>query len=506
MTFLRRPWGLTVKPDADGSVRFFPADCLMAEGTRETWGRNGTAVFSWTDGQGRAQGRYLLRYPRDPSQFEGAVLDGIPQRWPDRTDPETDQEKDAAAALARMKSLLARVQDLGDALDDPARTWDRLDAAWRAAENEETPRLSEIVRQSRKGDMPRHLSNLEPRIRRVLRRIDELTPLSRVEEIDRKGMIWLSRQPGHSLAERAGSDQRVMAITRHENFDTLENQVLHSYVSVAQHSAKAWLREHAASKSSARYELVEGFRKRCHRLEAKLRELGVRKAVPSVTPNYVLAQDLDYRAVYEAWKLLIDEERIYDDYWGWHAQSWVDFCALASVLGLLRISGSRLVAQSPILWMDEAKRGRWFAQDNPLAVIWLKDQKLVIDVQTRPRTPTRAQAICGAPIWLRVSPVNGGQATRVPIWPVHGFKLIDIQNDATSASRALSMARSASDIDRFGRGLIMSQAFGSPGHIDRITGSAQVDVVLIDAEGPGLRDGMAGLSKFLSALTAELES
>ena len=54
--------------------------------------------------------------------------------------------------------------------------------------------------------------------------------LDRVQEMDRASMRWLSKQPGTTLAQRAGSDQRVLAIVRKENFDTLENRVLHAYL------------------------------------------------------------------------------------------------------------------------------------------------------------------------------------------------------------------------------------------------------------------------------------
>jgi hypothetical protein len=51
-------------------------------------------------------------------------------------------------------------------------------------------------------------------------------PVGRVQEIDRRAMLWFARQPGETLADRAGDDQRVLAVAREENFDTLENRVL----------------------------------------------------------------------------------------------------------------------------------------------------------------------------------------------------------------------------------------------------------------------------------------
>jgi len=79
--------------------------------------------------------------------------------------------------------------------------------------------MAEIVRQARR--MQPVLHDLERRIRRVLRRHRELTPVDRVQEMDRASMVWLSRQPDRSIAERAGASHRILATVRRENFDTL---------------------------------------------------------------------------------------------------------------------------------------------------------------------------------------------------------------------------------------------------------------------------------------------
>ncbi len=35
---------------------------------------------------------------------------------------------------------------------------------------------------------------------------------------------WLCRQPGYDAIEKAGAKQRILAITRRENYNTLENR------------------------------------------------------------------------------------------------------------------------------------------------------------------------------------------------------------------------------------------------------------------------------------------
>ena len=63
------------------------------------------------------------------------------------------------------------------------------------------------------------------------------------------------------MAQRGGSDQRVLAIVRKENFDTLENRVLHAYLLLAENKASAWMAEHQRAKDSNRFKLVEKFKK-----------------------------------------------------------------------------------------------------------------------------------------------------------------------------------------------------------------------------------------------------
>ena len=158
-----------------------------------------------------------------------------------------------------MNNLIARVQELEEALDDPANVWQRLREAWSNAEEDSKPRMSEIVRQA--SNITPYLTDLEKKIRRILRRDREKVQLDRVQEMDRASMRWLSRQPGNTLAQRAGSDQRVMAIVRKENFDTVENRVVHSYTLLAEKFSRIWLADHPKAQATQRYKLVEKLQK-----------------------------------------------------------------------------------------------------------------------------------------------------------------------------------------------------------------------------------------------------
>jgi hypothetical protein len=234
---------------------------------------------------------------------------GFPVRFRFGHDPVTEAEKEGTAALQHMNEVLARIQELEEALEDPAMLWERLREAWKRADDEANPSMAEIVRQARR--MQPVFGGLEKRVRRVLRKHRELTPLDRVREMGQASMVWLSRQPGRNIPERAGASQRILATVRRENFDTLENRVLHAHARLAVDAARQWIREHPSAKSSARYDQVDAFLKSCRTLARTLANLGGAIAPAGITPNCFLMQDRSYREVHDCWLRLLLRRKVH---------------------------------------------------------------------------------------------------------------------------------------------------------------------------------------------------
>lgn len=491
MSFLSRPWTLDRSDDRE----LGPSDCFLADEPIGGEGRRPrrTSVILLS-GAGREL--QLLPYPRGGAANGPPPVAGLPVRPRTGHEPHGEAEQAAAAALTRMHETLARIEDLETALDDPDHLWERLAEAWRRAEEDSDPRMAEIVRQARL--LPAHLSSLEGRIRRVLRRRRERVPLDRVQEMDRSSMIWLARQPGRSIAERAGGEQRVLAIARHENFDTLENRVLRAYARLASLVARQWLREHRHASAAQRYRAVEGHARRCRRIDRELADLGVGIAESGVTPNYVLTENRDYRIVREAWIRLLRQELLEDDLWAWQAQSWTDFCVLALALSLHEMDGAALVAQSPLVWMDEAVEGQRFRSDRPLVVFWLRNEALVVEVQARPEGVSRMQAACRAWVWLKITHLGSGEVSRrVPVWTPHCFARMDLSADALAAAQLVAMAARVGHEEAMREGVILAPAHGRFETADGRAGSARVTAIALDASGTALRDGMDALRRFV---------
>lgn len=364
-----------------------------------------------------------------------------PERPSQNHDPQTEDEKRAAALMQRVMAVWDRISDVEDALADPARLWETL--AWRWAElDDQQPSMDVIVRHAR--DLSRVLDVLEVRPRRILRRAHRQIPVSRVQEIDRRAMLWLARQPGQTLAERASDSQRVLAVAREENLDTLENRVMRSYAELAHRHARDYLERNRNRRLTLRARSVEAHGKRCARLARDLAERGVRKVEPGVAPNFVLQQNALYHAIWKAWIELLDRERQKDELWRWQARSWEEFCLLAIVVALTKVEDAQLVASSPLWFRDEHHRGRWIETDSPLAVVFLRGSGLIVEVQTE-QPIERLQSI-GAALWLRIGEAghNQGFLTRIPVWPLWSSSNGLVAGEAEEVRRVLAQAGGSS--------------------------------------------------------------
>ncbi len=490
MLHLRRPWDRMGLPQ-DG---FGPTDCLISEIAGDAPRKGGHSRLMRSQLRDGARELVLHPYPKG-GNAKAPLRTGFPVRPRGPKEQETPDEAKARELLRRMNEVLARVQELGEALEDPIAVWPRLRKAWERAENEDDPRMAEIVRQAR-NVLPQ-LKALEPRIRRVLRRTRELTPLDRVQEMDRASMRWLVRQPGRTIAERAGASQRILATVRRENFDTPENRVLHSYARLAGDVAREWMQEHPRARESKRYREVEAFGKFCRAFARMLADLAVSVADAGVVPNYVLMQDPGYRAIYEAWRRLLEEDKVLDDLWAWQAETWTDFSVLAVVLAIDELEEAELVAQSPIVWRSEASLGRWFEQDRPIAVFWLRNTGRIVEVQARPDAPGTLLTLARAHVSLRITDIERAELPRrVAVWTPHSLARFDIGDAAVRANERLADLQPFGTTEILRNGLILTPSHGIS-EVKSVTGGrTRVDAIALEASGDGLRQGLEAIRRF----------
>ncbi len=187
-------------------------------------------------------------------------------------------------------------------------TWGRLLRRWRHAVRPDRPPYSLVVRLSK--DLPKLLQQVTASPKRVLRREREREPLHRIREFDSTCMRWVCRQPGVTLAEKAGHQRSLLAVRRFESINTLENRVVLTLVRRSVRLCRDYLRQHGeAFAGHERVLCVQALSRQCRRLlEAPVfLEVAQLESIP--TPNYVLLHDDRYHLLWRLFLLVMRRQR-----------------------------------------------------------------------------------------------------------------------------------------------------------------------------------------------------
>jgi hypothetical protein len=441
----------------------------------------------------------VINGPSGPIQV---VLNAIPDAPASEADPDVSiQPSYGDVLMSRIKRVWTRLRDVEDVIADPATMWKQLSDIWLSAETDERPKMDEIVKQARA--LPNVIERLDKTPRRILRRVHKQMPLSRVQELDRRSMTWLIRQPGDTIAQQAGDRQRIMAVAREENFNTLENRVLLAYARLARRVASDYLPAQSSKRQlRSRELLVRAYGKRCRQLAMDLAARGVVEARADVTPNFVLLNNPDYSAIWHAWHELLNRKRIVDELWRWQTRSWNEFCALAVIVALHSIEGARVVATSPVIFRPEQVRGCWVESINPLGVIHLARQQLIVEV-VYDHKQHGFEPWC-TPLCIRVGKLGDARSflRSILIWPLWNCQ------GSTPESRMFELAALLKETPRtqqrsissIGGMLVITPTDGD--HSTLLT-SHRSAALSLGPTGDGLRHGLKNLSGALLHLLSD---
>ena len=208
-------------------------------------------------------------------------------------------------------------------------------------------------------------------------------------------------------------------------------------------------------------------------------------------------QDRGYRLVHDRWIRLLRRDKAIDDLWAWQAQAWTDFAVLAIVLAIDELEESELVAQSPVVWHSEAVTGRWFEQDRPLAVFWLRETRRIVEVQARPEVPGLLLTLARAHVALRITdPDRSAIPRRVAVWTPHAMERLDIESALAESAALLEEIQRVSQREVMRNGLIVTPAHRVAEARALKRGSVRVDAVALGASGETLATGLAAIRDF----------
>jgi hypothetical protein len=375
--------------------------------------------------------------------------------------------------------FLLGLTDLIRLADDPSVAWHesgwaRLAMAWTSdAINPSDPPMALIVRHAEK--LQRLLGDLERRPRRILSRTQSMTPVDRVQQLDVASVRWLSRQPGRDIYERAGPQQRILAVRRYEDLDTLENRVLRDLAYRSQGLASAYTAQYNQLRDSRRWQAVDRYSRECRKLARSLKSQKVGMPRPPIVPNYALLQDNRYRRIWKSYREIIRRMDEQDECWRWQHRLWSDFCRLLIQIVLHVRPEFQTVAESPLRIAPEQRRGHWSEVDAQSGVYIVHDENnapvsvasVLWDLtEDHPKLGEWAAGL-GAISVVHFQQLKNGKESYLLIWPLHFFgeNSPGLFHIAESSNRALQeSSRSNSltnDIVLTIEGLVMVSNFSA---------------------------------------------
>lgn len=327
--------------------------------------------------------------------------------------------------------------------------WDLLDEAWSDARlDSRDPPMELVVRHAEHYTLL--LADLVKSPRRVLKRDRDLVTVDKVQQIDIACIRWLIRQPGRDIYEQAGPRQRILAVVREQEPNTLENRVVRDFAARSATLAASYCKRHDRYRGTDRWTLVDRYRMECRRAEEALAEIGIGTPVHPIVPNFALLRDARYGRIWIAYQEILrhDDER--DECWRWQHRLWADFCRLAAQLTVRRMPGAEVVAETPLRIFDEQRRGRWTSLAGQSGVLLVRrkhgELPLVVSIvadlsEPHDRVPGWMTALCPSAILIADDLANG-EAVVVPVWAMHSCseERLDLSELAASARRAIDRA------------------------------------------------------------------
>lgn len=239
------------------------------------------------------------------------------------------------------------------------RDWTRAERVWLNPDPDE-PRIELIIRMAQDHRLLQTFESLSQTPRRILVRIREQTPISRVKELDAACIRTYVRLPGRDAIEKAGTRQELLSVQRRASHDTLENRVTAWTLENLRVRAERWKLTHGSrTRTGSRYRVVAKLARhaaeyRASEFMAEAKISGLSHPVPA---NYPLMMDPRYKRVYRAYRELLRYEKIKDDSWTWRRALWSD-----GVGQLLSCTLRRLFREgysSRPYYRSEPDRGKW---------------------------------------------------------------------------------------------------------------------------------------------------
>ncbi len=207
----------------------------------------------------------------------------------------------------------------------------------------------------------------------MLRRSREFQKIAKIQEIDPACLRWLARQPGRDVYERAGSRQQLLGIVRKEDTDTLENRVVKDLLHRARVECANYTSIYRDFQNQERVRLVQKFRRQIINWE-KTSGIGAAKRLTGpVQPNYVLLHENKYRKLWDAYQLLLSQQKQKDDIWKWRDRTFSESCEFGLLSLMAKYTRRSSFCRSDVAIRMESLNGRYLSAETEFGSAQIKD-------------------------------------------------------------------------------------------------------------------------------------
>lgn len=150
---------------------------------------------------------------------------------------------------------------------------------------------------------------------KTLSRIRKKLHISYAQQLDAYCLRWLTKQPGYTPAEKAGSKQEIYSVFHFENSDTLENRVFKDFIKRLIPLCEAYCQKNYKFRRHPTYESVNKLSKLCLLALEQKWFINIKNIDYVINPNYVLQQNYHYNKVWNSYRKLILQENIAIKLW-----------------------------------------------------------------------------------------------------------------------------------------------------------------------------------------------
>lgn len=192
-------------------------------------------------------------------------------------------------------------------------TWDDI-AECITAERQEPP-LTTIARIAQNEIYA--VDHVLHNIRKVLTRERRSVHISTVQQLDSHCLRWLTRQPGFTPSQKAGSRQRILSVVREEMFNTFENRVLKAFLVSCVSASSLYLRHYDNEQyhNSSRIGAIRKLLGVCKNALNSPEMEQVTTLIGLAAPNYVLRHDPYYSKVWTMYQALLHQMQLVEIAW-----------------------------------------------------------------------------------------------------------------------------------------------------------------------------------------------